>query len=227
MKHIEIIFEDQDLFVVNKPAPLVCHAAGHYQGDSLMARIRATYGEYYFIHRLDRETSGILVFGKNEKAIANLAKQWEKRVVKKIYRALVHGIFTESQGVLEHNMSSDYRPTTLLHNTMYESKYGKKARTKYNVLQVGEDISFIELFPETGRKHQLRFQLSISGHPIVGETLYQESGLPFLWEKLLLRPYPWIKNRTLALHAHSLTLYHPRTKERLTFFAPSPLWYWE
>lgn len=224
MKHISILWDDADILVVNKPANLVCHPAGEYQGDSLISRIHTIYSNnnIRFIHRLDKETSGVLVLGKNEHAIASLSNQWEKKSVKKVYIALVHGIIQES-GIWNAYIAPDYRSNSLLHNKMHEDSNGKHARTEYKVLMTGENFTLLSLHPFTGRKHQLRLQCFLAGHAIIGDALYENAGIRFLWEKLLHRPaFASSNKQNLLLHAWSISFGHPSTHSRITIETPIP-----
>lgn len=224
MQHISILWEDEDILVVNKPDNLVCHTAGEYQGDSLISRIHAMYSNknIRFIHRLDKETSGVLVLGKNEHAIKSLSNQWEKKSVKKIYLALVHGILSQS-GTWDSYLAPDYRPNSLLHNKMYEDSNGKHAITEYNILMTGKNFTLLSLHPLTGRKHQLRLHCFLSGHAIIGDSLYENSGIRFLWEKLLHRPaFALPLKQSLLLHAWRISFWHPTSHSKITIEAPIP-----
>ncbi len=212
----EILYEDNDLAVINKPAGVVVHpGAGHTRGTlvhGLLATLKGLSGiggklRPGIVHRLDKDTSGILVVAKNDYAHLVLAKQFKSHEIKKLYLALVHGIPKNSHGKIEFPIGR--HPI----NRKKMSIYAKKAReaiTLWRVVKRFKNAALIEASPLTGRTHQIRVHLSAIGHPIIGDPLYGGR-----------RPNGPKADRQM-LHAYRLGLIHPNTGEYLQFEAPLP-----
>jgi len=215
---LEILFEDSDLIVVNKPAGLVVHpAAGHAQ-DTLVNILLHHVGELAMgfnearpgiVHRLDRDTSGILVVAKNDLAHQSLAQQFKDRSTHRIYWAIVHGRPAGVAGTIKSLLSR--HPTDRKRFASHEGK-GKSAVTHFKVLRSNKNYSWIQLKLETGRTHQIRVHLSEKGLPILGDPIYgarvKDKKLDFVTR--------------MALHACELGFTHPRSGEKLFFTAPWP-----
>lgn len=177
-----IIHEDADLLVVHKPADLVCHPTKGDEFSSLISRARiylernpANVGlTPHLIHRLDRETSGIVLLAKNPLAARELGKIWETRAVQKEYLAIVHGHVAAEQGVIDAPLGKDTASIVAIKDCVLPT--GRPAQTEFHVKnrfqRDGRPFSLIRLLPLTGRKHQLRIHLAHVGHPIVGDKLY-------------------------------------------------------
>lgn len=210
---LEILYEDHDLVVVNKPRGMVVHpAAGNYNGTLVNALLHhcsdlSGIGEFLrpgIVHRLDKDTSGVLVVAKNDQAHINLSQQLKLRQMKRIYFALVHGNPPES-GRIEGPIGR--HPTQ--RKKMAIVPGGKPAATNYRVLEYFTNYALLELKLETGRTHQIRVHLTSLGYPLVGDGVYG-----YKKEQVPLEGQ--------ALHAATLGFVHPATGEYLEFTAPLP-----
>ena len=208
---VEIVFEDEALLVINKPAGLLTIATESektrtaYAQLTTYVRARAPRGDarVFIIHRLDRETSGLLIFARTEEVKFALQRSW-KAVTKK-YQAVVQGVPSPAQGTLRSALvESD---TLLVHSTRPGHEDAKPAITHYRTIRAGMDTALVELTLDTGRKNQIRVQLAEAGHPILGDEKYGATADPV---------------RRLALHAVELRFRHPLTGEALHFESPLP-----
>ena len=206
----KIIFEDDDIVVVNKPSGMIVYPDGKHEYPALSHWLEKKYGEggFHFVHRIDRETSGVLVVAKTEEAHAFLKEQFQDREVKKVYRAFVHGALKEERGTIERAIGSARggrgpRSATRPHGVQRE------ASTTWRRIANGAGSAYIEAFPKTGRTHQIRVHCAAIQHPIIADVLYGP-GRPAL-----------LGFKRLALHALSVTITLPSGKEK-TFAAPLP-----
>jgi 23S rRNA pseudouridine1911/1915/1917 synthase len=211
---LDILYSDNHLFVVNKPAGVPVQrdrSASESVLDLAREHIKAEFdkrGNVFLglVHRLDRPVSGVVVFARTSKAAARLSDQFRQRSVEKKYWALVEGQVPPG-GTLE-----DYivrRGTSSFINT---SGAGKNALLSYRALHVMEKLSFVEIELETGRHHQIRVQFASRGHPVLGDVRY---GAKIEFE-----------GKALALHARSIVIRHPTRDEKLSFTAdPGETWY--
>ena len=170
-----IIFEDETLLVIDKPAGLVCHPTRGDEYSSLVGRIRLHLGRGgSLINRLDRETSGVVVVAKRPEVAGQLGKLWQAGGVRKTYQALVHGQPDEEYGCVEAALGKDLASEVVIKNCVCEN--GASATTGYQVLKrfvrAEKRFSLLEITPLTGRKHQIRIHLEHIGHPIVGDKIY-------------------------------------------------------
>lgn len=210
---LEILYEDSDLVVVNKPRGMVVHpAAGNYRGTLVNALLNhcddlSGIGGVIrpgIVHRLDKDTSGVLVVAKNDLAHLSLAEQLKNRTMKRIYQTLVHGRPPQS-GRVERAIGRH----PVARKKMAVTANGKHAVTNYQVIEYFNGYSFLEVRLETGRTHQIRVHLSHIGYPVVGDPVYG-------WKK---EPAP-IEGQ--ALHAATLGFVHPRTEKYLEFSTELP-----
>jgi 23S rRNA pseudouridine1911/1915/1917 synthase len=221
----EIIHEDEQLLVINKPAGLVCHPTKTDEYSSLISRVRLHLGNNsrpQLINRLDRETSGITVVAKDERTARQLRKLWESRQVRKGYRAIVHRTVSQLHGRIDAPLGKDERSRVAIKDCVRPD--GVAASTEYRVEKhftrstssaltsecsklSPQEFTLLRITPHTGRKHQIRIHLAHIGHPIVGDKLYGEDEELYLalvedrltstqWEQLIL-PHQ-------ALHAGEL-----------------------
>lgn len=174
---LNILFEDADLLVVNKPADLVCHPSKTGPLSSLIGRVRLHLGEGsapHLINRLDRETSGVVVAAKNLEAARQLRRVWENREVRKVYWAIVHGWPEKTEGVIDAPIGDDDQSEVAIKGRVRAD--GAPCATAYRELRRWTrpegPFALLEVQPSTGRKHQIRIHLSHIGHPIVGDKLY-------------------------------------------------------
>ncbi len=215
MEEPQIIYEDAELLVINKPAGMIVYPDGKHDYPALsswLEKYKETSGrelkEFHFVHRIDRETSGVLVVARTEAAYEFLKEQFAEREIKKTYRAFVYGVLKVDRGVIDKPIGSSRggkgpRSAKLPHGTMRE------AVTAYRVVERGTGATYVEAFPKTGRTHQIRVHFSAVQHPIIADQLYAPS-----------RPKLLGFDR-LALHALSITFTHPSGKE-MSFIAPLP-----
>lgn len=200
---LELIHEDHELLVVNKPAGLLSvPGKGDHLKDCLITRLQAAFPEALLVHRLDMDTSGVIVFARTPAAQRHLGLQFEKRMMKKSYLALVWGQVDGKEGVIDLPLIVDW-PNRPLQKVCHET--GRAAVTEWKVLRHDETSTRVRLFPQTGRSHQLRVHMRELGHPILGDPFYATGPA---------RDFP-----RLMLHAETLRLRHPDGGRGMTFRA--------
>ena len=210
---LDIIYEDDDIIVINKPKDMVVHpAAGNWSGTLVNAmlgkyELSDENGEFRpgIVHRLDKNTTGVMVVAKNNNAHAKLAKQIQEHNFKKIYVALVKGVIKENEAIIE--LPIGRHPTD--RKKMAVVKDGRYAYTKIKVLERFNGYTYIEVELKTGRTHQIRVHTSYIGYPIVGDDTYSNGKNPF-------------GVTSQMLHSRTLGITHPTTGEYMEFNAPIP-----
>jgi RluA family pseudouridine synthase len=212
-----ILFEDEALLVVNKPAGMIVYPDGKHDYPALSHWLDQKLGEgkYFFVHRIDRETSGVLAVAKTEDSFEFLKAQFKDRETKKTYRAFVHGTFKEERGIIDKPIGSS-RGGSGPRSAKLSYGQQRDAVTMYKVLNSRpydasgpEPVSYVEIYPKTGRTHQIRVHMASVGRPILADKLYGTGRAALLgFERL-------------ALHALSLGVRHPGGEDML-FVAPLP-----
>jgi len=210
---LEILYEDGDLAVVVKPRGMVVHpAAGHSEGTLVNAllgnldELSGIGGELRpgIVHRLDKDTSGVMMVAKNDETQAELSRMLKDREIEKHYLALTEGLMKEKEGAVEAPIGRSRKDR----KKMAVDPEGRPAVTEWKVLAEGRNCSLLDVHILTGRTHQIRVHMRSIGHPVCGDPLYgYEKG---------------VKAPCLMLHARSLSFAHPRTQEKMTFRAPLP-----
>lgn len=211
---LEVIYEDSDLIVINKPRGMVVHPApGHSSGtlvNALMHHCKDLSGingmiRPGIVHRIDKDTTGLLMAAKNDLAHVSLAEQLKEHTVTRKYIALVHGNLPHDQGTIDAPIGRDLKDRKLFTVTERNSRH---AVTHFVVLERLGDYSIVELQLETGRTHQIRVHMKYIGHPLAGDPVYGRNKTVAL--------------KGQALHAAVLGFTHPRSGERLQFEVPLP-----
>ncbi len=227
---LDILYEDSDLIAINKPAGMVVHpGAGNLTGTLVNGLIyhfdelSKEYGSLRpgIVHRLDKDTSGVLLIAKNDPTHMNLSRQFANREVSKVYLALVWGSPSDEEGVIVGSLKRD--PTDRKKFTVGEG--GRVAETHYSIVESFEDLTLVELRPKTGRTHQLRVHMKHIGNPIFSDETYggglsRSRGFPPQKRKKFTTLHNLISRQ--ALHALSIGFIHPGTGERMELIAPIP-----
>ncbi|NUM35478.1 MAG: RluA family pseudouridine synthase [Candidatus Brocadiae bacterium] len=224
LDHLCVVYQDEAILAINKPAGLLCHPVGHYQGDTLLARVQYYFGkDARLVHRLDQGTSGIMIIARNMLVAQILYEQFSSRKIQKEYIALVYGRFPYEEGMVNLPLASEKSQESMIKIKMKGDPHGLPSLTTYKLIKRSDSYSLLKLHPETGRKHQIRIHLASLGYPVLNEPLYQHEGLPFLWEYYFSRKSPWqTPIKGLGLHACQIDLQHPFSKDGLSFRAKPP-----
>ena len=204
---IRIVYEDRDLLLVDKPHHLLSVPGRHpLNHDSLIRRLQPRYPDVQAVHRLDLDTSGLMVVPKRRESLSELGRQFQRRQIEKEYTAIVWGEMEDDWGEIELPIATDWpnRP-----KQMISEERGKHALTRFEVLNRGDNRSLVKLMPVTGRSHQLRIHMQSLGHPIIGCDMYAH-------------PEALEASDRLLLHATRLKLCAPSTGNWLSAFSPIP-----
>lgn len=213
---LDVVYEDADLLVVNKPQGMVTHPApGAWEGTLVNALLHhctdlsgiGGVARPGIVHRLDKDTSGLLVVAKSDLAHQSLSAQIAAKTARREYRAIVHGVMATHGGSVEAPIAR--HPSERIKMAVVPG--GREALTHWQVAEAFRDASLLDLQLATGRTHQIRVHMAHLGHPIVGDPVYGPSKMPFP-----------VKLSGQALHAFRLSFDHPRTGARMTFEAPLP-----
>ncbi len=217
---LDVLFEDEDLLIVNKPVGLLSHPSHKEKSGTLMnaiawhllhsPKLPTTVPRPILLHRLDRDTSGVIALAKSERANRIVSKAFRERRVKKLYLALVYGVVAAEAGTIDAPIG--HEPQTWPRWCVKED--GDASQTNFTVKQRFAQHTLLELEPLTGRTHQLRLHCTHIGHPIVGDPVYRG--------QTVLQPIPDFKLKHQLLHAYSLAIRHPSTGEEICVIAPLP-----
>ena len=211
---IDIIYEDEDIAVINKKAGLVVHPAqGHYSGtlvNAILYHIKDLSGingeiRPGIVHRLDKDTSGLIVIAKNDKAHINLAKMFQEKKIKKTYLAILKGKLTKEKGRIVTQIGRDTDDRKKM-TVIKGNDRGKEAITNYNVICSNELFTLVRVYIETGRTHQIRVHMKYMGYPILGDMVYGRKD----------------SEKRQMLHAYKLEFLHPVTEKPMKFISEIP-----
>lgn len=202
-----MLHEDHEIVVVNKPSGLLSvPGRGEHLADCLLSRVQVAFPTALLVHRLDRDTSGVMIFGQTPHAQRNLSMQFEKRTTKKTYVARVDGRLDPKTGTVDLPLIVDWPNRPL---QMVDHENGKPAVTDWRVLKYSEGETRVRLTPKTGRSHQLRVHMLALGHVILGDPLYAKGAALENHDRLML-------------HSEELRINHPENGRGMSFRAKAP-----
>ena len=203
---LQIVYEDSEIVALDKPSGLLSvPGKGEHLADCLLSRVQKVFPHALLVHRLDRDTSGVMIFGLSPHAQKHLGQQFEKRRMKKTYVARVWGEMTETSGHVDLPLCVDWpnRP-----KQMVDHENGRQAVTDWKLLRANDEESRLRMFPKTGRSHQLRVHCMEIGHPILGDPFYASGPA---------RDHP-----RLMLHSESIRFRHPDGGRTMRFSVKTP-----
>ncbi|WP_282158902.1 RluA family pseudouridine synthase [Shimia thalassica] len=204
---LDVLHEDHEIVVVNKPSGLLSvPGRGDHLADCLLSRVQVAFPTALLVHRLDRDTSGVMVFGQTPHAQRNLSMQFEKRTTKKTYVARVDGHLDPKTGTVDLPLIVDWPNRPL---QMVDHENGKPAVTDWRVLKYSDGETRVRLSPKTGRSHQLRVHMLALGHVILGDPLYAKGAALENHDRLML-------------HSEELRINHPENGRGMSFRAKAP-----
>ena len=214
---LSVLYEDDDILVINKAQGMVVHPGAGVHNGTVANALLAMYGDDFaaseddrpgIVHRLDKDTSGVMVIAKNPPSLAELQRQFAEHSTEKHYRAIVKGRFTLPHGVIETGIERDPKDRKK-YRAVDDISKGRYAKTSYDVLMDLDGYSLLDVRIYTGRTHQIRVHMKHIGHPILGDPIYGVVD-------------PRMKDAVLMLHAYSIEITHPTTGERMHFEAALP-----
>lgn len=201
---LEIIYQDEAFIAMNKPTGLLSvPGRGPDKQDCCLSRVLEQVPDALMVHRLDMDTSGLILFARSIEVQRNISLQFEKRQIHKVYVALVEGIIEKNVGMVDFPMRKDMEQR-LPPKHIVDCIRGKKALTEWKVLERSATTTRVALFPKTGRSHQLRVHMQAIGFPIIGDNIYGTAG------------------ERLMLHAQTLEMTHPETGAPIRLECPVP-----
>lgn len=209
-KKMDLIYEDKELLAINKPSKLLTIATNKEKNNTLYRKAsdyvkkQNPKNKIFIVHRLDKDTSGIILFAKNEQIKNKLQMTWKNNPPIREYLAIVEGNLTKSRGTIINYLKES--KTLEVYDTKNE-QFGKKSVTHYEILETKKNISLLKINIETGRKNQIRVALSSINHPILGDKKYKATKNPY---------------GRLTLHASKLCIIHPSTKKEITLLSKIP-----
>ncbi len=218
-----VIFEDEDLLIVNKPSAItVIPERIHTERENLQGILQKQYGRLFIVHRIDRATSGLVCFARNEAAHKNISLQFQNHQVQKFYRAIVKGRMKEKNGRIDLPIAENMAHA----GTMLVNKRGKDALTLYEVEEEFKNATLVKVEIKTGRTHQIRVHLTYIGYPLLVDEIYADAAAFYF--SSIKKNYkhgdeeerPTIAR--LSLHASSLKLMHPTLNKEMFFESPLP-----
>ena len=218
---LEVPFEDSHIIVVNKPPGIVIYPAAGHRSGTLMNALIARCGNLAstgspmrpgVVHRLDKDTSGLIIFAKNDKAYHDLVRQFREREVEKVYQALVYGNPKKDSGEIRYSIGRSLSDRKKMST---RTRRGKEAVTRFNVVSRFKASSLIQVQIVTGRTHQIRVHFAASGHPVLGDNTYGKKTVIKFGQKS-------ISFKRQMLHAYSLKFMHPATGKPVGLTAPIP-----
>ncbi len=215
---LEVLYEDDDILVINKAQGMTVHPGSGVNSGTLVNALLNIYGDDFstsddtlrpgIVHRLDKDTSGVMVIAKTREAHKELSAEFASHTNEKYYLAVAKGFFTESEALIEQRITRDKRDRKKFTVTDNKSE-GKDAKTKYKVLSENMNYALLRVRIYTGRTHQIRVHLASINHPVLGDPIYSRIDNKY-------------KDITLMLHAERIVFNHPTTGERMVFRAPIP-----
>lgn len=219
-----VIWSDDDLLAINKPPLVLCIPGGfNDETEDLVSILESDFGRVWVVHRLDRETSGVVIYARSANAHKMLNQSFADRIVRKTYHALVEGEPDWEKKIVELPLKVDGDRS---HRTVVNHRDGKQAHTQFSVIERYRHYTLIEANPMTGRRHQIRAHLAAVGHPIAADSLYGSQQYVYLsvikpgYRKREGAEQPLLSR--LGLHASALIVPHPGSGETMNFEAPYP-----